>query len=916
MKINTNVRFACMVSFATLFCLTLSTQLYAESNKVLISEFMAINNSSLQDEDGEHPDWIELYNPGETAINLSGWYLTDKSDNLIKWKLPAVTLNTDSYLVVFASEKDRTASADKLHTNFKLSGSGEFLALVEPDGTTISSSFGEFYPAQRADVSFGLFRDQQIYFDHPTPGLQNTLGNQLLSPVFSQKRGFYSAPFDVSLSVADNNLKIYYTTDGTRPSKENGTLYSGTIRIQTTTPLSAVAVNANGVNSEVITNTYFFIDDIVKQPNNPVGYPSTWSPFKYRSGMAPADYEMDPEVVNDPDYKDLMVDALNSLPSISIVTDIDNLFSHSEDDEKGGIYIYTGNTGEGSLGKDWERPTSVEYLDPSTQKNFQINCGLRLHGGNSRVPQNSQKHSFRISFRSMYGPSKLNFKLFDEKKATKEFNSIVLRAGYNYSWMKNSATQRQHASYLQDPFAKNTQLAMGHPAVHERFVHLYLNGLYWGVYNISEKVTNDFFESYLGGDEDDIDVVKDHQGIVDGDRDTWDRMYSQVNAGLSSMAAFQKIQGNNSDGTKNAGYENLLDVENLIDYLLINFFIGNGDWDKNNWLAARNKVTNDAGFRFFCWDAETSMNNLEENIVDKNENGNPTGIFYRLQSNKDFKILFADHIQRHFFNGGVLSPEANISRFSELANEIDLAIIAESARWGDYRKDVDPLDNTRVLYTRNDHWIIERDHLLNDYLPYRSQIVVDQLRNAGLFPEIDAPVFSHYGGEFNQSIELDISSNGGAIYYTLDNSDPRESVTGNVYSQAEFYQLPVHISDSVTIKARVKQGSEWSALTEAEFYINNSTNTIILPSLALENIGSYPNPFSRNTNIFYTLPKDAEVIISIIRMDGQLVENIYCGHQPQGYHRVTWQPEDEFKGIYIYRLQVNQQCFYGKMIRR
>ncbi len=756
----------------------------AESGKILITEFMAINSNTLQDEDGDYSDWIEIYNPGETAVNLKGWYLTDKADNLTKWEFPEISLAANAYLVVFASEKKRDDPTQILHTNFKLSGSGEFLAIVEPDGT-ISHSFGELFPAQREDVSYGLYLQQEVYFTQPTPGEPNVLGDQPQAPVFSQTRGFYTEPFDVTLAtVVDGD--IYYTTDGTRPTKSTGTLYQNSIHIETTTPLSAVAINASGVSSEIITQTYLFISDIVKQPNNPEGYPSQWSPFKFRAGNAPADYEMDPEVCNNPEYSDLMDNALTAIPTLSIVTNIGYLFSREKDGETGGIYIYTGSTGEGGIGSEWERPTSVEYFDPKTNLQFQINCGLRLHGGNSRVPENSQKHSFRLSFRSQYGPSKLNFNLFDEKTATNEFNAIVLRSGYNYSWMKNAPEQRSNAQYLQDSFAKNTQLDLGHPSAHERFVHLYINGLYWGVYNISEKLTNDFMSEYLKGKEDEFDVIKDHGGIVDGYWSSWSKLYNLAKSGLASNTNYQKVQGKNPDGTVNPAYDNLLDIENLIDYMQYNIYIGNEDWDHNNWIAARNRVTNDAGFRFFAWDAETSMTDLNYNNADENNEENPSWFYHLLQGNEDFRVLFADHIQKNFFNGGPLTPEACIERYTKLADEIDFPIIAESARWGDYRKDVEPSDNVRVLYTRNDYWLPRKNELLNNYFPYRTDIVVQQFRDLGLFPNIEAPVFSEDGGEKVSAINLGMTTNYGEIYYTTDGTDPREQISSNISSSAHF----------------------------------------------------------------------------------------------------------------------------------
>jgi len=120
-----------------------------------INEFMAINDRGLDDADRDEEDWIELYNAGLSPVNLQGWFLTDKADNLTKWAFPPVTIGPDGYLVVFASEKDRTDPNGELHTNFKLSGSGEYLALVHPDGVTIATEFAPAYPLQAPDISYG-----------------------------------------------------------------------------------------------------------------------------------------------------------------------------------------------------------------------------------------------------------------------------------------------------------------------------------------------------------------------------------------------------------------------------------------------------------------------------------------------------------------------------------------------------------------------------------------------------------------------------------------------------------------------------------------------------------------------------------------------------------------------------------------
>ncbi|MCA9216575.1 MAG: lamin tail domain-containing protein, partial [Planctomycetales bacterium] len=146
------------------------------ASDVVISEFLADNEANLKNDVGEFSDWIEIQNRSANAVNLEGWYLTDSDNNLTKWQFPSVTLAGGGYLLVYASGDNRTTSGVPLHTNFRLNNAGEFLALVEPDGTTIASAFAPEYPPQSADVSYGLSPDgtQTGYFSTPTPNAANS----------------------------------------------------------------------------------------------------------------------------------------------------------------------------------------------------------------------------------------------------------------------------------------------------------------------------------------------------------------------------------------------------------------------------------------------------------------------------------------------------------------------------------------------------------------------------------------------------------------------------------------------------------------------------------------------------------------------------------------------------------------------
>ena len=123
---------------------------------LLISEFMAVNSHTLADMDGESSDWIEVHNPTDEPVQLDGWYLTDDAENLSRWEFPATHADAGEYLVVFASGKNRTDPTSELHTNFKLDSNGEYLALVQPDGVTVSHVYAPQFPAQQTDVSYGL----------------------------------------------------------------------------------------------------------------------------------------------------------------------------------------------------------------------------------------------------------------------------------------------------------------------------------------------------------------------------------------------------------------------------------------------------------------------------------------------------------------------------------------------------------------------------------------------------------------------------------------------------------------------------------------------------------------------------------------------------------------------------------------
>lgn len=189
-----------------------------------ISEFMASNTrtsgtGSLLDENGETSDWIEIYNPSGVTVNLDGWYLTDSSGNLTKWRFPATNLAGGGFLVVFASGKDRSIPGARLHTSFTLSSSGEYLGLVKPDGSTVTSHYSPNYPFQVPDVSYGYTQAgsppgyttsaSPVYFTTVTPGTVNLGGTAVPGPIIEDVTHTPNVPAE------DENLLV---TARVRPS--------------------------------------------------------------------------------------------------------------------------------------------------------------------------------------------------------------------------------------------------------------------------------------------------------------------------------------------------------------------------------------------------------------------------------------------------------------------------------------------------------------------------------------------------------------------------------------------------------------------------------------------------------------------------------------------------------------------------
>jgi hypothetical protein len=916
------------------------------SAQLRITEFVADNDGSFLDSDGDASDWIELHNPGAVSASTDGLYLTDSASNLTKWLLPDVSIPAGGYLTVFASGKNLRDPLLELHTNFSLSGSGEYLALIDSDGSTPLNQFAPRYPGQFFGVSYGTGTNaatepvtfvpwptsgtwtapladigdswQFVDFDDSTwntaqtgigygynfPGFIGTGGNtvtamrlkassaylripfevaepsevvsmsldlfyedgfaaylngslvassNLPSPLaydsistarievregdpmdrfainFSGKllsgenvlsfqvlndsigssdvllvprlngetrdlsggiiggylsaptpgapnagieftdfvrdttfdidRGFFDAPFGVTIGCVTPGATIVYTTEGSTPTLANGTQVpaaddasppSAVINITTTTALRAAAFKTGLRPSNVDTQTYLFLDDVLDQPVNPTGYPLPW---RQRNGNTiGGDYEMDANVVGPIYGREELVNSLQDIPTISIVTDIANLF-----DQQTGIQMNPQDSGPSS-----ERRVSVEMLNFADGVPIQLDAGMLMNGNASRNPSRP-KHNFRLAFRNQYGAGRLNFPLFGADAPTERFNQIILRGGNGNAWIHPSASVYNFAMYIRDQWFRDALFAMGYPEALQREVHVYFNGLYWGMHHLFERIEEEWASERFGGEDDDWEGFRIVGGnnieIIKG---------TPAEESARMLASWQAVLDAVLSGDL-AAAEEYLDLDHYIDYMLLNFHAGNTDWDQNNVRAMR-RINPSGKFQFFCHDAERAGLNalsgatVNLNVVTKNTVRGPTSVNTALRSNTEYAMRFADRAYRHMFNGGALTPENGAAIWAARADGIREAMKAESARWGDFRG-----EPPRTLV----QWETALNREYTGWFPLRTPVTISQLRAVGLYPNIEPPVFSQHGGSVPDGFGLIITNETGDIYYTTDGSDPR-----------------------------------------------------------------------------------------------------------------------------------------------
>ncbi len=795
----------------------------ALSQGIVINEILTANTTINQDEDGSYQDWVELFNASAVTVNLTGYGLTDDALLPYKWTFPSVTLAPGQYLLVWCSDKNRTDPAFPLHTNFKLSSAGDVVILTNSSGIAIDN-----VPATTLlqNVSYGRLPNGTgpfVYFSQVTPAAVNfNVGyNETLNPpTFSQDSGFSTASFNLTLSTSVPGATILYTLDGSEPKESNlgGTTYS----FKNQYPFLPGQVTGPLLNQSFTTLQYnlpITIVDRTSQPNklanistttdfNPWYIPTT-NIFKgtvVRAKLIKPG-ALESKTVTKTYYVSPLGASRFSLPVISISVDENKFFDYNQginvagvdfdnwriahpDDETPTIGNVANFFRSGIQG---EVPVNFSYFVNGTEVVNQ-DAGLRIHGGSSRIAQN---RSYGIFARSDYGSNSINYKFFSDKTYDSFAGIVMHNSGndYNQTLFRDAFCQR-----LMRPLHVLTKGYQ--PTI------TFVNGEYWGIMSIRDKVDSDYFKRVYNINSSELDHLENETVIDNGDFVDYHNMFNYIsNNSLTVQANYDYVQTR-------------LDKENFKDYYITNIFLENSDWPVNNIHYWRKRTAGyepnapegqDGRWRWLAHDMDDTfaISNSDINLNSLAAATDPNGpdwpnapfstlILRKLLENDSFRLefinRFADLINTSFSTSNVLGTMA------QMKSVLNPEAPEQFARW--------------KAPENNGDW----NYFLNNQTNFANQRPAFQRNH----------IRTQFGIASNINATLDVSdvTNGYIKINTIDIKDGTPSITGNPYPWTGIYFSNI----PVTIKAIAYPGytfSHWtgaSSSTNDEITINSATS--------------------------------------------------------------------------------------------
>jgi CotH kinase protein/Lamin Tail Domain/Chitobiase/beta-hexosaminidase C-terminal domain/Concanavalin A-like lectin/glucanases superfamily/Immunoglobulin I-set domain/Bacterial TSP3 repeat len=758
------------------------------ADHLVISEFMADDETVLADEDGQHTGWIEIYNPTAAAVNLAGYYLTDDADDPTQWAFPDLELEAGGYLVVFASGKDRNDPLTPLHTNFRLNNGGEYLALAGP-GPQLLHAYAPAYPNQRADLSYGILGGDPgtaRYLGVPTPGAAN---DETVPPParvsFSRPDGFFAEGFELVLATATPDADIRYTLDGSLPGPDQGLTYTAPIAITGTTRVRAVASIEGRISRMAEANYVKLAPDLAQYTSSlPIlvieNFGAGVIPQKGWSGTGAG--------IRQVPRQPAVWATFDRMGGFSSLSNAPQMFSA------------IGIRGRGAFSTQWrQKPYSVEAWDDAGEEKAVSPLGLPAHSDwvlyfpdpddnkdptllfNTFVYElsgNTGRYSVRFRWVEAFVNEDGGDLSLADRRGVYAIIEKVSRGPDRLDFEKLSE-DGSRGGWLLDLNRMDAEPETGWPAPNGATQPWFFHTA--GPNRIQETPPN----TPGVGD----DIPRQSNGYLNFDNPGGYSINSAQRAAIENwFQQFEDVLYN--DGLWRDpvnGYRRYLDDLDFVDYFILNVLTRNGDGlliSMFPWKGDDGKLRMGP-----AWDYNWSAYYISGT--------DPTGTLLHRSDRLWYPRLFSDpdFVQRYIDRWWDL-------RRGPMSNAAMEAIIDGQAA------EITPEKALLNGLPSASEWAARLGQM-KDWLTGRA----DWIDGNYLAP----PLFNQDGGPVPDGFQLVILGTNGTLYVTTDGSDPR-APGGAVATGAQAYAGPVPINSQTLVQARIKNGANWSGLTAAVFY--------------------------------------------------------------------------------------------------
>ncbi|MEP0546616.1 MAG: CotH kinase family protein [Rhodothermales bacterium] len=817
-----------MKSLTLLLLFLAATAMPASAQGVVVNEVLASNQATLADPDfSDFGDWFELYNASQQTVDLGGAFLTDDLDEPMQWRIPdGTTLAAGAFLIVWADDGDTSATA--LHTNFKLSAGGEQVGLFDASGAVIDTvSFGE----QTTDISYGRYPDGSdtfALFAVPTPEAPNDTdpgGDIAEPPTFSLASGFYDGTESIEIA-AEADATVRYTLDGTEPT-ESSPAYTSPLALSQTTVIRAAAFAPERAPSEVVSRAYF------------VGESSV-------------------------------------LPVVSLVTDPAGFFS-----DEAGIYVEGTNgipgrcrTDPVNWNQDWEREVHLSFFEPDGVGGHTLaleqGAGVQIFGGCSRIyPQKS----LSLHARSQYGASDFAYRFFEDVDI-ESFDDLVLRSSAQDWWR----------TMFRDGMIQTLTRHMDIDGQAYRPTIVFLNGEYWGIHNLREKLNEDYVAGHYGIDDDSVELI---EGTWGGQSEHYDALDDLLAGDLNTPDVFAQVEAR-------------MDVDEYLSYLVAEIYSANADWPGNN-LKLWRPMTPEGRWRWMFFDTDFGFGGNANGQYDSNTlalatepNGpgwpNPpwsTYLFRRLLTHDGFRHGFIQRMAAHA--NTTFDPQRTLALIDSLQTNIAPEIPRHKTRWPQ-----------SISFGPSWDALVG---IMRDFATARPQAVRSHV--TGYFDEVVG------------SARLTLTTTAGGRVYA--EGVPMASLrlnglpeaTGGVFEPIFYRGVPLELA---AVPDEGYRFTGWSGLVDASadtisvvltesasltatFALATATEALGPPASA--QLAVYPNLTARTATVEATLAHPGDLSVRVMDLLGREVVVLSRGPAEAGTHRLAVDASTLSSGVYF-----------------